>query len=102
MKNKKWLICAVTVCIIAALWFGGVVPKQIAKIYGTSYVKEHFTEMRLVCTGIEWADAYGDYLIAFEGESGKVYRCVIGPRYFPVSLGQGLLAIEKDYAEYEQ
>lgn len=51
------------------------------------------------CTDVEWADTYGDYLITFNGTDESVYSCVIGPKYLPVSLGQGLFAIESDYAK---
>lgn len=56
--------------------------------------------MQLECVGVEYADAYGDYLITFKGTNENTYSCVIGPTYFPVSMGQGLFAIESDYAAY--
>ncbi len=99
MKIKKWLIPIAIIGIIAALWLGGVIPKQIARISGTSYVEKHFPEMQLECTGVEYADVYGDYLISFQDKDGNTYSCVIGPEYLPISLGQGLFAIESDYAE---
>lgn len=99
MKNKKWFIPVAILGVIAVLWFTGIIPKQIAKISGTSYVNDHFPEMQLQCVGVEYAEAYGDYLITFKGADENTYSCVIGPKYFPVSLGQGLFAIESDYAE---
>ncbi|MBE6753772.1 MAG: hypothetical protein E7559_05425 [Ruminococcaceae bacterium] len=103
MKNKKWLIPLAIVCVIALLWGVGIIPKQIARIAGTSYAKKHFPEMHMECVRVEWADVYGDYLITFKDSNGNTYGCVIGPAVFPVSLGQGLFAIEEYYAEnYEQ
>ncbi len=99
MKNKRWVVPLAVIIVIAVFWFSGVIPKQIAKIAGTSYVKEHFPQMKLECTGVEWADAFGDYLISFKGEDKKTYSCVIGPKFFPISLGQGLFAIQSDYEE---
>ena len=99
MKKKKWVIPIVIIGVIIVLWFTGIIPKQIAKISGTSYVKEHFPEMQLECVGVEYADVFGDYLIEFKDKDGNTYSCVIGPKYFPVSMGQGLFAIESDYAE---
>lgn len=99
MENKKWFFFVAIISVMTALWFSGVVPKQIAKIYGANYIKKHFTEMQLGCTGIEWSKVHGDYLITLKGKNGKEYRCVIGPKYFPVFIGQGLFAIESDYAE---
>lgn len=99
MKQKKWLIPVLILAVAVVLWLTGVIPKQIAKISGESYVNQHFPEMQLECTGVEWASVYGDYLVTFKSGSGSTYSCVIGPRYFPVYLGQGLFAIESDYAE---
>ncbi len=94
MKNKKLILTIAIIVCISLLWLTGIIPKQIAKISGTNYVKKHFPEMQLECTGVEWADVYGDYIITFKDENGKVYSCVIGPAIFPYSLGQGLFAIE--------
>lgn len=99
MKKKKRLIPIVTIAMITVLWFTGIVPKQIAKISGTNYVSKHFPEMELECAGVEYADVYGSYLITFKGSDDNTYSCVIRPKYFPVSMGQGLFSIESDYAE---
>lgn len=102
MKQKKWLIPVLILAVAVVLWLTGVIPKQIAKISGESYVNHHFPEMQLKCTDVEWAAVYGDYLITFKDGDGNTYSCVIGPRFFPISLGQGLFAIESDYAERNQ
>lgn len=99
MKKKGRLIAFATVFAVAALWLGGIIPKQIAKICGEAYGKDRFPEMGLACTEVEWSDAHGDYLVTLQAENGTVYRCVIGPRYLPVSIGQGLFALESDYAK---
>ena len=102
MKNRKWVAPIVALGNIAVLWLGGIIPKQIAKISGTNYVNKHFPEMQLECTGVEWASVYGDYLITFQDTDENIYSCVIGPSFFPTSLGQGLFAIESEYAENYQ
>jgi hypothetical protein len=99
MKQKKWLIPAIVVLIMTALWLTGMIPTQIAKIAGTSYVRKHFPEMELVCIGVEYADVFGDYLIAFKDKNGEIYSCVIGPELFPVSIGQGYDVIVGAYEE---
>ena len=99
MKKKIWLIPVACIALIAVLWFTGLIPKQIARIAGTTYVKAHFPEMELEYKGVEWADVYGDYLISFEDKDGNKYSCVIGPALFPTTLGQGLYAIEDYYLE---
>ena len=100
MKQKSWVIPLVILGVILVLWLAGIIPKQMAESFGTSYVNNHFPEMQLECIGVEYADFYGDYLITFKGTNENTYSCVIGPKYFPVSMGQGLFAIESDYAEY--
>ena len=99
MKKKKWLIPIVIISVIIVLWFTGIIPKQIAKISGTTYVNKHFPEMQLECVGVEYADVFGDYLIEFKDKDGNTYSCVIGPSLFPCSLGQGLFEIQEYYAE---
>lgn len=96
MKKRYW-IPLVVLGMLAVLWVGGVIPRQMAKAAGTNYVQEHFPEMQLVCTDVTWSRFHGDYLITFESAGGDTYGCVIGPKYFPVSMGQGLFAIESDY-----
>jgi len=97
LKKKRWFILPAILAVIAALWLTGIVPKQIAKIAGTSHVRKHFPEMELVCTGVEYADVFGDYLIAFTDKSGKTYSCVIGPELLPVSIGQGYDVLVGEY-----
>ncbi len=96
MKHKKLIIL---ILIIGLLWFTGIIPKQVAKAAGTNYVRNHFPEMKLECTGVEYSGPHGDYLIYFKDINENKYGCVIGPKYFPVFMGQGLYAIESDYEE---
>ena len=99
MRNRKWIVTIAIILLVGTLWLGVLLPRQIARIAGTAYVKEHFPQMELECTGVEWANVYGSYLITFSDGADKTYSCVIGPQMFPVSLGQGLFAIESDYSE---
>ena len=100
MKKNQWLIPVLVFIVIILLWTIGIIPKGIARLSGASYVKQHFPEMKLKCTGVEYADVFGDYLIAFEVKNGNRYSCVISPKILPISLGQGLSEIESDYEEY--
>ena len=100
MKKKQWKISALVFAVVMLLWTIGIIPKGIARLSGASYVKQHFPEMKLKCTGVEYADVFGDYLIAFEVKNGNRYSCVISPKILPISLGQGLSEIESDYEEY--
>ena len=101
MKKNQWLIAVLIFTVIILLWTIGIIPKGIiARLAGTIYVKQYFPEMELKCTGVEYADVFGDYLIAFEAKNGNRYSCVIRPKILPISLGQGLSEIESDYEEY--
>ncbi len=98
MKKKK-VIISVLVIILSVLWLSGIAPKKIAQAWGTHYVNDRFPEMELVCVKVEYADAFGDYLIEFKDKDENLYSCVISPCVFPCSLGQGLFAIEDYYAQ---
>lgn len=100
MKKKQWKIPVLVFAVVILLWAIGIIPKGIARLSGIIYVNQHFPEMKLKCTGVEYADVFGDYLIAFEGKNQNRYSCVISPKILPVSLGQGLYEIESDYEEY--
>jgi len=96
MKKKILIICSI---ILVALWFSGIIPKQIARIYGTNYMKKNFLEMKLEFVNIEWNKYYGDYIITFKDKDNQSYGCVIGPKFLPISIGQGRFAIEETYKE---
>lgn len=92
MKKSKRIIIisAVLITVIAVSWFSGLIPRQIAKIYGKSHVKNSFPEKQLEYVDIEWNKYYGDYIITFKDNDGKIYSSVIGPKFFPISMGQGV------------
>lgn len=103
MKKKKIVIIAIIILILATgLWFGGLIPRQIGEIFGKKYMSEKFPEMQLEYVKIEWNKYYGDYIITFKDKDNQSYGCVIGPKYFPVSIGQGIYAIEETYKEKYQ
>lgn len=92
MKKSKRIIIisAVLITVIAVSWFSGLIPRQIAKKYGKNYVKNNFPEKQLEYVDIEWNKFYGDYIITFKDNEGKIYSSVIGPKFFPISMGQGV------------
>ena len=92
MKKSKRIIIisAVLITVIAVSWFSGLIPRQIAKIYGKNYVKNNVSEKQLEYVNIEWNKFYGDYIITFKDNEGKIYSSVIGPKFFPISMGQGV------------
>lgn len=98
--KKKILIAVISIiALIAILWITGIIPKQIGKIYGTKYMKDNFPEMQLEYENIEWNKYYGDYIITFKDKENQNYGCVIGPKYLPISIGQGINAIIETYQE---
>ena len=100
MDKKNIIITVIViVLVVIALWLGGIIPKQIAKIYGTKYMEDNFPEMQLEYENIEWNKYYGDYIITFKDKENQNYGCVIGPKYLPISMGQGINAIIETYQE---
>ena len=102
MKNKRRSIVAVVsfaLVIIVVLWINGIIPKQIAKVSSTVYLKNHFPKMQLEYVNVEWASSFGDYIITFKDENNELHSFCIGPKYFPVNLGQGIFGFEEEYRE---
>lgn len=102
MKKKKIIIIStivVVVLLIIVLWINGIIPKQIAKIYGSLYMKINFPQMHLNYVSIEWSKYHDAYIIHFKDKDSQNYSCTIGPKYFPVIIGQGLFSIEETYRE---
>ena len=99
IKKRILIISSIIVLLIIVLWFVGIIPKQIGKMYGTKYMKDNFPKMQLEYVNIEWNKYYGDYIITFKDEDNKTYGCVIAPKYFPITIGQGINAIMETYQE---
>ena len=98
MNKKKMLIAIILIfSLIMILWFGGVIPKYIGKNYSIKYMSDNFSEMNLEFKNIEWSKQFGSYTVQFKDKDGKIYGVLIGPKYLPINLGQGLLAIEENY-----
>lgn len=103
MSKKKSFIAVIVIIliIVAVLWVGGIIPKQIAKIYGNTYMSNHFPEMKLKYVDIEWSKYHDDYIVTFKDKDNNMHSCTIGPKYFPINIGQGGFAIEEAYKEKE-
>lgn len=52
-----------TLTVILALWISGIIPKQIAKISATNYLKKNFPEKQYEFVNIEWSSSFGGYSI---------------------------------------
>ncbi len=100
--NKKRMIIITIILILAGilgLWISGIMPKQIARISATNYLKKNFPKIQLEYVNIEWSSTFGGYIITFKDENGETYGFIMNNRYFPVSLGQGLFGFEENYKE---
>lgn len=92
--RKKYIILTIVIIIFLTCI---IIPEQIAKVYGNFYMRIHFPKMSLQCTNVEWSKYHDDYIISFKDKDSNTYSCTIGPKYFPVLLGQGLFNIEETY-----
>lgn len=101
MKKKKTFVAIIVIIliIVVSLWISGVIPRQIAKIYGNNYMNKHFPEMQLKYVDIEWSKYHDDYIITFKDKDNNTHGCTIGPKYFPINLGQGIFEIEEIYGK---
>ena len=99
MSKKKIIIITIIliILIIIGLWIGGIIPKCIAKIAATIYLKNNFPKKQFEYTGIEWSSAFDGYSIKFKDEKGKEVGFIMNNKYFPINVGQGIFAIEEDY-----
>lgn len=87
------------IIIAIILWFSGTIPKQIGKLYAIQYMNDNFSKMELKFVNIEWNKKFDSYTIQFKDKNEEIYGVVIGPKYFPINLGQGLFTIEEIYKE---
>jgi len=104
--NKKNLFIILTIIIILIgifiLWISGLIPKQIAKISATNYLKNNFPKKQYEFVSIEWSSSFDGYLMKFKDENEKECRFIMNNKYFPISPGQGTFALEESYrVEYE-
>ena len=104
--NKKRIIIVTIITIlvvILGLWISGIIPKQIARISATNYLKKNFPKIQLEYVDVEWSSSFGGYSIRFKDENNEIYGFIMNNKYFPISLGQGLFGFEEKYREkYEK
>ena len=99
MSKKKTITITIIliILIVVGLWIGGIIPKFIAKIAATNYLKNNFPKKQFEFVNIEWNSYLDGYSISFKDEKGQQIGFVMNNKYFPVSVGQGMFAIEEDY-----
>lgn len=98
MNKKRIIIIIVLIlAVILGLLISGIIPKQIARISATNYLKKNFPKMQLEYVDIEWSSSFGGYSIKFKDENNEIHSYIMSNKYFPVSLGQGLFGFEEEY-----
>ena len=100
--NKKRIIVVTIILalvVIAGLWVSGIIPKKIAKICATNYLKKNFPKAQLEYVDIEWSSSHGGCLIRFKDENNRIHGFIINNKYFPIKLGQGIFAFREEYTE---
>lgn len=105
MNKKRTIIVIIIIIllIILGLWISGIIPKQIARISATNYLKKNFPKIQLEYVNIEWSSSFGGYSIKFKDENNETYSFIMNNKYFPITLGQGLFGFEEKYREkYEK
>jgi len=105
MNKKRIIIVAIILILVAifGLWISGIIPKQIARISATNYLKKNFPKMQLEYIDIEWSSSFGGYSIRFKDENNEIYGFIMNNKYFPISVGQGINGFQETYIEkYEQ
>lgn len=105
MNKKRIIIITIVVILIVilGLWFSGIIPKQIARISATNYLKKNFPKIQLEYVDVEWSSSFGGYSIRFKDENNEIYGFIMNNKYFPITLGQGLFGFEEKYREkYEK
>lgn len=99
MNKKKITIITIIaiLAIILGLWISGIIPKQIARICATNYLRKNFPKKQYEYVGIEWTSSFGGYSIGFKDEKGNKVGFIMPNKYFPISVGQGIFALEENY-----
>ena len=73
--NKKRIIIVTIIMvlvIIFGLWVSEIIPKQIARISATNYLKKNFPEKQYEYVDIEWSSSFGGYSIRFKDENDEI------------------------------
>ena len=99
MNKKRIIIITIIVILIVilSLWISGVIPKQIARVSATNYLKKNFPKMQLEYVDIEWSSSFGGYSIRFKDQNDEIHGFLMNNKYFPTNIGQGLFGFEEEY-----
>ena len=103
--NKKRIIILIIIIIlvvILGLWISGIIPKQIARISATNYLKKNFPKKQYEYVDTEWSSSFGGYSIRFKDENDEIVGFLMNNKYLPITPGQGIFGLQDSYrVEYE-
>lgn len=105
MNKKRVIIVSITIflVVVLGLWISGIIPKQIARISATNYLKKNFPKKQYEYVDIEWSSSFGGYSIKFKDENDEIIGFLMNSKYFPIIPGQGIFALEDKYrVEYKE
>lgn len=83
-NNRNTLIILIVIILIAILWIGGIIPRQIGKIAAISYVQENYPDKNLNFIRMDFSPAHGDYFAVFDDGNGKIYGFQLLGKYLPI------------------
>lgn len=105
MRKKRIgviVIIIIILVVLLGLWMSEIIPKQIAKISATDYLKKNFPEKHYEYVDIEWSSSFGGYFIKFKDENDTIIGFLMNNKYFPIYPGQGTFELENNYrVEYK-
>lgn len=101
MNKKKIILVTIIVVliIISSLWITGIIPKFIAKVSATNYLKSHFPKKQFEFIDVEWSSSFVGHSIRFKDEKNEIVGFIMNNKYFPIDVGQGIFALEEKYRE---
>lgn len=100
--SKKKIAIILIIVFITVLWISRIIPMGIARIYGSLYLKKHYPELQFKYDNIEWSKYHNEYVIHFKDKNGEIHGFTIGPKYFPVSMGEGIFQLYNESNIIEQ
>ncbi len=90
MKKKTVTMIAGLLCtVLLLLWFGGILPKEAAKIAAENYMKNQLYGEQYEVRYAEYSPAHDSYFVYFsggpnpEGEMGTTRHIGVYYRWFP-------------------
>lgn len=86
IADTKKLFIIYAIVLVIALWFSGIVPRQIGKITAIVYVRENYPQMNMEYSNIEYSPFHESYFVSFKASDGGVYNFQVVSRFFPVRV----------------